>query len=306
MFNFFKINNLELKTEKLLKYMTVLFALASLSGVIFKEIGITEFGNYKSITDLRYSGIFANPNELGFYSNISAIFLLYFTFRKKTFTQFKFILIVLTILSFYNVFLSLSKTALISSIIILIIYLIIFTKNKNIYKKIGVFFLFTLIFYFSFEFFQDDLSSLNESQRVRFFFINSIVDNDIGQLTSQRDYLWRHGIQLITSNPFGYGLGFMQNMPGFGGVHNEFLMIMGEAGVISGILVLILIIKASIEILNKKDKDEKFLLLATLINIVIYSTSTHAIIQKKGILILLVFIFYFTTKKLYVRHIRNN
>ena len=176
----------------------------------------------------------------------------------------------------------------------------------SISALIGVFFLFTLIFYFSFEFFQDDLSSLNESQRVRFFFINSIVDNDIGQLTSQRDYLWRHGIQLITSNPFGYGLGFMQNMPGFGGVHNEFLMIMGEAGVISGILVLILIIKASIEILNKKDKDEKFLLLATLINIVIYSTSTHAIIQKKGILILLVFIFYFTTKKLYVRHIRNN
>ena len=32
MFNFFKINNLELKTEKSLKYMTVLFALASLSG----------------------------------------------------------------------------------------------------------------------------------------------------------------------------------------------------------------------------------------------------------------------------------
>jgi len=306
LFNFFKINDLELKTEKSLKYMTVLFALASLSGVIFKEIGITEFGNYNSITDMRYSGIFANPNELGFYSNISAVFLLYFTFRKKISKQLKYILIILTILSFYNVFLSLSKTALFSSIIILIIYLINFTTNKNFYNRIGVFFIFTLISYLSFQFFQDDLSSLNESQRNRFFFINSIEDNNLGQLTSHRDVLWEHGIQLIASNPFGYGLGFMQNMPGLGGIHNEFLMIMGEAGVLSGILVLILIIKVFIKILNKKDKDEKFLLLATFINIVIYATSTHAIIQKKGILILLVFIFYFTTKKLYVRYIRNN
>ena len=306
MFNFFKINNLELKTEKSLKYMTVLFALASLSGVIFKEIGITEFGNYKSITDLRYSGIFANPNELGFYSNISAVFLLYFTFRKKISKLLKCILIILTILSFYNVFLSLSKTALFSSLIILIIYLMNFTSNKNFYNKIVVFFIFTLISYFAFQFFLDDLSNLNLSQRNRFFFINSIKDNSLGQLTSHRDVLWEHGIQLITSNPFGYGLGFMQNMPGFGGIHNEFLMIMGEAGVLSGILVLILMINVFIKILNKKDKDEKFLLLAIFINIVIYATSTHGIIQKKGLLILLVFVFHFTTKKLYVRHIRNN
>ena len=181
-----------------------------------------------------------------------------------------------------------------------------FTSNKNFYNKIVVFFIFTLISYFAFQFFLDDLSNLNLSQRNRFFFINSIKDNSLGQLTSHRDVLWEHGIQLITSNPFGYGLGFMQNMPGFGGIHNEFLMIMGEAGVLSGILVLILMINVFIKILNKKDKDEKFLLLAIFINIVIYATSTHGIIQKKGLLILLVFVFHFTTKKLYVRHIRNN
>lgn len=306
MYNFFNYNKSELNTNKIIKFMTILFAIASFSGVLFKVIGITEYGNYVSITDFRYSGVFANPNELGFYSNISLIFILSYTLKAKLSNTLKFILFLLAVIAIYNVILSLSRTALFSSFIIIFLYLINLIRIKYIKNKGIILLTFLTISSISFYTINGFISDLGEQQRNRLFFIDNVTtEQDLGKLTSNRNILWEHGLEVIQSNPFGKGMGYMQNMPGYGGVHNEILLIMGEAGILVGLFVLIFLIKVIIAALKKKSSNEKFFFLSLIFNIIIYAFTTHAITQKKGILILLIFIFYYLKKTNNVRNIRN-
>ncbi|MCK7591030.1 O-antigen ligase family protein [Subsaxibacter sp. CAU 1640] len=172
----------------------------------------------------RYAGFYLNPNEAGFICLYG--YALVYSFKNasiKLLGQFTFTLMGL---------LTFSRTFIVIWVVLNLVSLKISLKNIRI-LGIGVLLFATLLFI-------DETVGLNNP---RFDQLKSIVNNEsvstseVGE--DSRMSTWSHFYDKILKSPFiGNGYGTLSGKLGSLGVHNTYLMVIGEAGIIPFLLLI--------------------------------------------------------------------
>jgi O-antigen ligase len=240
----------------------------------FQGIGyVSEYG--------RYSGFYLNPN-------IAAIICLFgygLTITKKN--RWKILSIFFTFLGF----LTLSKTYIISWILITFIYL--FYNRKSLVK---IFFIFICAFF--------GLLTLSEKLNLdaqRFEFISNIFSGKVDNkflMDDSRQSQWLLFTDKIYDSPIignGYGsfsssLGNINNS----GVHNSFLLILGEAGILPFLLITSLFFFLLKKSYNLREKNLSVMLLTSIL--LIQFLVSHNFFDSGLILFILLNIIYLSYK----------
>ena len=191
----------------------------------------------------RMSGIYFDPNFASFAANVTVIVSLSSLFRTKSP---KLLGVLGIIIGFIGVLVTLSKTGILSLIILVLTTIIIyFTMYRAIEMRVrrvaNIFFCFLLYGIFQFIFFlASNIESLPKAQRDRFLQIENLISGkgDKSDLSNRAD-LVQLGFQKIAEQPiFGRGYLSFTYLLDAGretgddvGVHNTFLRVWGEAGI---------------------------------------------------------------------------
>lgn len=197
----------------------ILLLLGTLSIAIEALLFPSKFG--------RYSGLYLNPNEAGFVCIFG--YALNYSLKNtsiKLLGQFVFTLMGL---------LTFSRTFIVIWLFLNIISLKISIKNIRV-LGVGILIFITLIFI-------DESVGLNNP---RFKQLKNIVNNEnvsINEINedSRFDTWTQHYDKILNSPIFGNGYGTFSGGTGYLGVHNSYLMIIGEAGIIPFTLFLVYI-----------------------------------------------------------------
>lgn len=187
-------------------------------------------------------GLFANPNEAGIASCVCLALLMYLNVIRKS-RKYIFLMVIPVI----GVFASFSKAAML--LLFLLVFLFILFKRSKV--QISIFVLVALPIFFVISSF--DFSLLNDFgfSDVQVRRLQQVFDIVAGDglnegTTSSRSLLWGFGYEMFLNEPFfGNGLGSLHHMDyiinEFGepqGVHNLYLMLLGESGIVPFLLVI--------------------------------------------------------------------
>ena len=118
--------------------------------------------------------------------------------------------------------------------------------------------------------------------------------SDIDSATSSRANIAQYGIKKIVNDNFlGSGLRYFHNISEFRnlGIHNTFLLILGESGLIPFLFYIYFITRLLIKNYRLKD-DRRFKLFSIIFSILIFSLTSHSIFFDK--IIIAVFTYYLT------------
>jgi len=226
------------KLSKLIGQLTIISFLTVLMIIFGDAVGITtEISGNKDAG--RASGLFANPNGAGLAANYCLGLALTCLFLDK-----KGLVLWIGIVSasIYASVITFSKAAILVTVLLLLLYpgFLLFSFLKtSFYQKvklvsIGVIFISSIGF--TVVKLQNYLGSLDYHQLQRIEHTVALLSGEINEkTTSERSFLWEKAWNRIADNPiFGYGLESFHRFPDSGlGVHNSFLMIWGEGGIIS-------------------------------------------------------------------------
>jgi len=142
-------------------------------------------------------------------------------------------------------------------------------------------------------YFSENLSSFQYGRIIELRDLFS-EDSDIGSVTSNRANIAQYGIKKIVNDNFlGSGLRSFHNISEFRnlGIHNIFLLILGESGLIPFLFYIYFITRLLIKNYRLKD-DRRFKLFSIIFSILIFSLTSHSIFFDK--IIIAVFTYYLT------------
>ncbi len=229
-------------------FFTPFFVVTLLFVLFGGEIGIYEniVGKHQAFGEERSSGLFGNPNEAGVFANYAlVIFLASFASSKH-----RLFYLGLCVLAFAAAVVSFSKAALIISVLIILFFLFrsiawfkFNSKGLNRYLFLTLFLIFSSVFYIVVNF-SGFYENLTRNQKIRVVGTLALMKGEINQYTtSSRTIVYEHGWSLIKKRPIiGNGFGsfhrFNSGKARFG-VHNTFLLIIGESGFLPLLLFLI-------------------------------------------------------------------
>lgn len=249
--------------NQIIKYIGWLIIISVLISIFMDITGVThEIDRYR--TDIRLSGIFANPNETSAQALFSIIFIKYlYSTRKNSFFM-KTIYLILFILSFYALFLANSRVIIGIAILLFLLNFLFYTKFSL--KTLSIY---TLLALAMLNVSENIYNNANISLRKRIDNSTTIFEKGITDENSGgRIYLANHALDMIYKNPFiGVGLGKMQKMEDIGGAHNAYLAIWGNAGIVP-LLFFLFFISVLLLKLFKQSKytlDNTFLFLILII-----------------------------------------
>lgn len=242
------------------------------------ESNYTDLGD--KIQGSRHGGIFGNPNELGFFSNFG---FLIFLLHKENSARFYLALVVCPVLSF----LTFSKTSIIVTALLLV--LLIFKRSK---KWLFVVLLVLLQFGSS-----DWTSSLNldSEQTRRFNLIGRLISGEINaETTSERSVLFSEGMKRIRASSFlGSGFGSFQRLKGIGlGIHNGYLLILGEGGIPVFLVFSIFSTKLAITV-YRKTKSLLILMSVSICVFILGILPSHDIFENKQFILFIAAVIYY-------------
>ena len=159
---------------------------------------------------MRLGGMILNPNELGMLSSISAI-ICFYKFNRKSYIYLLFFFI-----SLFTLYYTYSRSSMIASVIVLVLYNIKNKKHLNIISALSVC-----------VFFMEDI--------LKVILPRSEAISDVATLTG-RSEIWITSITKIIPDNFFFGTGF-QNFPGIDyGIeaimaHNTFIQLFVGSGI---------------------------------------------------------------------------
>lgn len=189
-----------------------------------------------AVTDGRYSGLTVNPNDAGFIFNISVIFGLMIWGRHRSGWN-----LVMIIVPLIAIILTFSKTAMISALIILLISLraILGQRLRNAKLRYGSislrFIYFMILFSIGFYTVNKFSKSFDTYQTRRIEQVSSVIRGTINyEVSSKRLELAQIAIDKLSNDwIFGSGIKTFSRMDEASlGVHNQFLLVLGESGLI--------------------------------------------------------------------------
>ncbi len=241
------------ESDIFLKTLFYLFLIVLLAGILEDYLGLRKV-LYQRYTNTRNLGFFGNPNETGMQANLAFV-LVVWAYYKKYIRPWTFI--ILMGLCTYGVLSSFSRTAIVTNAI-----LILFFLGYLIFGSVGLsglryqpkrwffFFLIIGIVVSSFQFVAIPFyNNLKPNQRKRIDAVGNVIFKRQfnNKTTALRAGIFDDAVKLIKKRPLrGYGLhtfskgGMFPTSPSHG-VHNMYLKVMGEAGIIPGLLYLWLI-----------------------------------------------------------------
>lgn len=247
------------------------------SSVFFSEFLFSLY-KYPPLDTYRFSGFFANANEAGIVSLISFLFMLWLSHENR---HPKYLLCALV--SATAVFLTFSKSCIVGLVIVTILYT---TLHRKLYATILVAVLFaTIIVLFTSSSAWMDGLTISQARRVNQVIL--ILSGEISdETTTGRTELWAYGLSLAAEQWFvlGRGLDSFHHLKGFmlengvwQGVHNTYLMILGEAGLPAFIAFLV----SNIALLYALWRERLFYLLIYIVILQIDFLSAHNVITLR-------------------------
>ena len=222
-------------------YIFPFFIFTTLATVFGEPLGL--YNSFEYMVDAqrgeRSAGFFSNPNEAGSFANYALIIFLslFFMFKRKL------VFIGLAALAIAGSLITFSKAAFIITALILFLF---------VYKNITAIHLVTLrtrvtfilliagLSFGGMAFINSSLGKqyqLTYAQQTRIISALALLSGEINsKTTSDRTIAFAHGFYLIKKNPFvGQGVGTFHKFntgPIQIGVHNTFIMIFGESGIL--------------------------------------------------------------------------
>ena len=273
----------EEKDEKKVFNMCFIPFVISTSVIIIQPyLGIYSIVTNDDGNNTRAMGVFANPNAAGFVAVTTLIMNLYSLSAHNRFTILKILLLPVI---FYASIVTISRTAIIVSFCTILVYIIYYgvnyhRLNRSLKLKVLSIALGPIL---SFSYFYNNLESILADnfdywQAKKIMSILSLIsDRELtDENSSERNYLFAYGIEKVQENPFlGSGLGYFQIFPKYGlGVHNTYLLILGDSGVIPFLMFLFFlfyIVRQSFLIKT----NVSFLIIGLMINFMLAIFASH-------------------------------
>jgi len=253
--------------ENLLIFVTMFMFLITMTIPFGEMIGLRNVIEYKSST--RESGVFSNPNKAGAHINYNLALVLFFILNSR---RWFWLFIGMLPLVIYSTFVTFSKSAMISAILIVVVFL--FMNIKGNYRlgkprRNRLRFFIVMIFVIGTALAPTVvklLYSLGPQQITRVLQVGQIMTGQIDEkTTTHRSVLWEEGVELIKQFPIsGHGFGSFHKLPkGRLNVHNTYLMVFGEAGILPFIALVVFVLMLYHRCLFWiKDPNYQFLALA--------------------------------------------
>ncbi|WP_196889208.1 O-antigen ligase family protein [Aureivirga sp. CE67] len=217
-------------------------------------------------TDTRMSGFFANPNELASQALFSILAIQYL-FKSYTKKIYKIFLGILLLICFYTMFMAFSRAIFISFFILLFLQLTVY-KGLT-FKAVFIAFIGVVILGIALpKIYEDSNRSLQRRMdRTLTIFDGGVSDENSGG----RLELYGHAMDYINEYPLtGIGMGNMQRIEGVGGVHNAYLAVWGNAGILALLLFILFLSKFIFElhkyVISTKNTFFLFVVLTIMIN----------------------------------------
>lgn len=286
-----------------LKYKDLLKILITMRWVLMINILVILF-NYLTGSDFfvtkdnsRISGFLINPNEAGFAANLLlALEILLLRLKGAKLSW----LIIFSCV--FVIFIGFSRTAMLTA---LIIFTYSFVGSLNRIKDAVRFALVVITLGFTgFYFFKDIINENINKRKEKYNQILMLMEGEVNeQTTGSRSVLAELGFSYIKEKPIlGHGLHTMIRMEeSNGGVHNQYLLLWGDAGIIA--LVLFLLYHSVFWIKVKKlHLDIRVFVRCVLIAIVLYSLTNHNMYGNKSYMLILSFLTMVTISSFNVRN----
>lgn len=289
----------------LVNLLTALFTLGSMTVIFAIPLGFYRF-QYAILPPIlsidRLAGIYFNPNAAGFNGNVTMIFGFATLLRPGSPKLLGIIAIVAGVLA---ILVSFSKTAILTFIlsigILIWIYFLMYRKIDRPTRRVANV-MFAFIFYGLVQlgiligvFFND----LSKQQQQRIFQVETILTGKADKSsTSNRVDLAELGVKKISERPlFGSGIfSFVQlleagNVTGDDvGVHNIFLRVWGEAGILPFCLFILFWVSAFWCAALIPTAWLRFLIFSIVLVLAFYSSTNHNILEDNSIGIIISFI----------------
>lgn len=282
----------KVREEKILNFCKVILLLSvitCLGGIIEGYFGLTN--PLQIVEKGRTLGFFGNPNETGLQTNLT-LFIACFLFLANRLRLPLFIFVIG--ISAYGAILTFSKSAIILTgglLIFFILFNLFYVRRvqKSVRWSFTIFLSGLVVFCATVVIpaFTSFYAEASHSQRRR---INSIyelvIEGKINEkTTSERSLVAPDAIRLIGERPvFGYGLRSFSKGGLFSvdiGVHNSFLKIWGEGGILSILLWIAFMLYLVKKGLLSKDKAVAFFTLGILMILTFYFMVSHTVLSRK-------------------------
>ena len=230
---------------KFLKFLQLMLLIATAS--VWLTPVLLPLWNYLPLGEgeQRYAGFFGNPNEAGFVAAYALAFVLLLPGRSSM------LRVALAAFCFFGVVLSFSKTAIVIAVFVLVIGSMTHLRSRLalILAPLLIGFILVLVsspakmFYWVAD---QQFVELAPAQQKRLVEIGNLMEGQFDDATTtNRTQLWDIGFeQLSKHTPDGAGLGSYHHMEdgvwsvhadNWLGIHNTFLMVLGESGVVPAI-----------------------------------------------------------------------
>ncbi|MFW8629171.1 O-antigen ligase family protein [Vibrio natriegens] len=223
-------------------YLLLFVSVAS----IFFSKSLNEIYVMKTMSIQRSSGFFGNPGEA------AMICCLLISINLVYFSKYITLSVAILIFSLFGIILTYSKTGMLLSVVI--IFLSITFPDKNI-RKVSVISIFILVSLLASFATLSLMFELTASQISRLIQVKDILTGSsisFSELSTGRDVIWNSGFEKISNNLFfGGGIGSFHEGVYYGqGIHNLYIMILGESGVVTFILFLVFIVYTLINLIK--------------------------------------------------------
>lgn len=238
--------------ERVLTLIFIPVVLSMLILVLQPFFGIHSFRDASRNND-RGLGVFSNPNIAATVANIGLVFAIDFLFRfPKKWIRFTLILILAIVASI----LPLSRTGFFVMGAVLVLGIFYFLFKSRVHGRFRffpslVFILLPLlsISYLVLNYDQIKDEQLSYYQKTRLESVEVILfEGKIdSKTTAERTELWAYAFEAIPQSPIaGYGVGYFDSIPRWIGVHNTFLLTIGNSGLIPFLLLITTLIATGI------------------------------------------------------------
>jgi O-antigen ligase len=266
--------------DSTLKVLRIIFLLNAITIILTYFLDI----EFLALEGGRFSGINLNANQAGYFAVIGLILQLHWYLRNAS----RMSLFNSAIIAF-AIFLTFSKTAYLMGLIILGYFLFLLLTSRSFGVKllaqgvIGLIVGGALLFVV----FSDSIFQLIESQQERLFEFGSFLSGEVNEeTTTYRTTLASYAVDKIAEAPlFGQGFRTFSLMDISKGVHNQYLLLWGEAGLMA-LFGYLWLLSFYFRNAGKLNNNLKFLIRTLVIVIAMYSLTNHNMYGNKGLMLM--------------------